>query len=199
MRLRTRLTAGLAAFALAAGLALAGTGPARAASGWDEIYNPYLHAQGNTLCVNDPGASTSSGTQLNLYRCYGYDPRGTRQRWVLIQPEDSNSDPVYDEGHPVYEIYNVAAGLCLSAANLGAGMPVTLGTCNRYITRAQIWWELLPAGTSPDGPTFQIFPWPLEYTYDNCVSAGNLSDSNSTPLVLEHCDPTSAARLWSLG
>jgi hypothetical protein len=199
MRLRTRLTAGFAALALAAGLALAGTGPARAGTGWDEIYNPYLHAQGNTLCVNDPGASTSSGTQLNLYRCYGYDPRGTRQRWVLIQPEDSNSDPVYDEGHPVYEIYNVAAGLCLSAANLGAGMPVTLGTCNRFITRSQIWWELLPAGTSPDGPTFQIFPWPLEYTYDNCVSASNLSDSNSTPLVLEHCDPTDAARLWSLG
>jgi len=199
MRLRTRLTAGLAALALAAGLALAGTGPARAGTGWAEIYNPYLHAQGNTLCVNDPGASTSSGTQLNLYRCYGYDPRGTRQRWVLIQPEDSNSDPVYDEGHPVYEIYNVAAGLCLSAANLLAGMPVTLGTCNRFITRSQLWWELLPAGTSPDGPTFQIFPWPLEYTYDNCVSASNLSDSNSTPLVLEHCDPTDAARLWSLG
>ena len=199
MRLRTRLTAGLAALALAAGLALAGTGTARADSGWSEIYNPYLHAQGNTLCVNDPGASTASGTQLNLYRCYGYDPRGTRQRWVLIQPEDSNSDPVYDEGHPVYEIYNVAAGLCLSAANLLAGRPVTLGTCNRYITRSQIWWELLPAGTSPDGPTFQIFPWPLEYTYGNCVSASNLSDSNSTPLVLEPCDATDAARLWSLG
>jgi len=199
MRLRTRLTAGLAALALAAGLALAGTGTARAGSGWSEIYNPYLHAQGNTLCVNDPGASTASGTQLNLYRCYGYDPRGTRQRWVLIQPEDSNSDPVYDEGHPVYEIYNVAAGLCLSAANLLAGRPVTLGTCNRYITMSQIWWELLPAGTSPDGPTFQIFPWPLEYTYGNCVSASNLSDSNSTPLVLEPCDATDAARLWSLG
>ena len=127
------------------------------------------------MCFNDPGASTSSGTQLNLYRCYGYASSGTRQRWVFIQPEDSNSDPVYDEGHPVYEIYNVAAGLCLSAANLLAGMPVTLGTCNRYITRSQIWWELLYAGTSPDGPTFQIFPWPLEYTYGNCVSASNLS------------------------
>jgi hypothetical protein len=199
MRTRTRLTSALAAIALAAGLTLAGTGTAGAASTWDEIYNPYLHGQGNTLCFNDPGASTSSGTQLNLYRCFGYSSSGARQRWVLIEAEDSNGDPVLDEGHPVYEIYNVAANLCLSAANLGAGMPVTLGTCNRYITRSQIWWELLSAGTSPDGPTFQIFPWPLEYTYDNCVSASNLSDSNSTPLVLEHCDPTDAARLWSLG
>jgi hypothetical protein len=199
MRTRTRLTSALAAIALAAGLTLAGTGTAGAASTWDEIYNPYLHAQGNTLCFNDPGASTSSGTQLNLYRCFGYSSSGARQRWVLIQAEDSNGDPVLDEGHPVYEIYNVAANLCLSAANLLAGMPVTLGTCNRYITRSQIWWELLYAGTSPDGPTFQIFPWPLEYTYDNCVSASNLSDSNSTPLVLEHCDATNAARLWSLG
>ena len=64
MRTRTRLTSALAAIALAAGLTLAGTGTAGAASGWDEIYNPYLHAQGNTLCFNDPvfdGAQDSYG------------------------------------------------------------------------------------------------------------------------------------------
>jgi hypothetical protein len=202
MRRRTRLASVLAAIALTAGLTLAGAGTARAdvipPAGWAEIYNAYLHAQGNTLCFNDPGASTSSGTQLNLYRCFGYSSSGARQRWVFLRPEDDNGNPIIDDGHPVYEIYNVAAGLCLSAANLGAGMPVTLGTCNRYNTRAQIWWELLGTN-SPAGPDFEIFPWPVEYTYGNCVAPSNSSDSNSTPLVMERCDGTNGARIWRLG
>jgi hypothetical protein len=79
---------------------------------------------------------------------------------VFIQPEDNNGNLIYDEGHPVYEIYNMAGGLCLTAPNLAVGTQLTLGTCNRATATGQIWWEL-PAVNSPAGPDFQISRGPL--------------------------------------
>ena len=203
MRRRMRLAGVLTAIALAAGMTLAGTGTARAdvtpPSGWAEIYSPYLHAQGITLCFDDTNGSTSSGTQVQLYHCHGYASNGAPQRWVFIQPEDNNGNLIYDSnGSPVYEIYNLAAGLCLTAQNLLAGMPLTLGTCNRATTTGQIWWEL-PGVGSPSGPGFEIFPWPVNFSYGNCVAASNASGNNHTRLVMEPCDPGNTARVFRLG
>jgi hypothetical protein len=104
MRHKTRLAGVLAAIALAAGVTLAGTGIARAdvlpPSGWSEIYSPNLHAQGLTLCFDDPAGSTASGTQVQLYHCHGYAANGAPQRWVFIQPEDKAGNPVNAGGHP---------------------------------------------------------------------------------------------------
>ena len=203
MRRRMRLAGVLTAIALAAGMTLAGTGTARAdvtpPSGWAEIYSPYLHAQGITLCFDDTNGSTSSGTQVQLYHCHGYASNGAPQRWVFIQPEDNNGNLIYDSnGSPVYEIYNLAAGLCLTAQNLLAGMPLTLGTCNRATTTGQIWWEL-PGVGSPTGPGFEIFPWPVNFSYGNCVAASNASGNNHTRLVMEPCDPSNTAGDFRLG
>jgi hypothetical protein len=201
MRRRTRMAGVLTAMALAVGLTLAGTGIARAdvipPSGWSEIYSPYLHGQGLTLCFDDPHGSTSSGTPVQLYHCHGYDSQGAPQRWVFIQPEDNNGNLIYDEGHPVYEIYNLAAGQCLTAQNLLAGRPLTLGTCNRATTTGQIWWELHGVG-NPAGPGFNIFPWPVDYTYGNCVAASNTSGGNSTSLVMEPCN-ASISQVFRIG
>jgi hypothetical protein len=65
--------------------------------------------------------------------------------------------PHLRRGSPVYEIYNLATG--------------------------QIWWELHGVG-NPAGPGFNIFPWPVDYTYGNCVAASNTSGGNSTSLVM---------------
>jgi hypothetical protein len=203
MRRITRLAGVLAAIAVAAGMTLAGTGIARAdvtppASGWAEIFSPYLNAHGFSLCFDDPNGSTSSGTQLQLYHCHGYASNGAPQRWVFIQPEDNNGNPIYDtNGSPVYEIYNLAGGLCLTAQNLAAGMPLSLGTCNRATTTGQIWWELHGVG-SPSGPLFEIFPWPVNFSYGNCVAASNLTSNNNTRLVMEPCDG-STGRVFRLG
>jgi hypothetical protein len=202
MRPRTRLAGALAAIALAAGLTLAGTGTARAdvtppASGWAEIFSPYLNAQGFSLCFDDPNGSTSSGTGQQLYHCHGYASNGAPQRWVFIQPEDNNGNLIYDNGHPIYEIYNLAGGLCLTAPNLAAGTQLTLGTCNRATATGQIWWEL-PAVGNPAGPDFEIFPWPLNFTYNRCVAASNLTSNNNTRLVMEPCDG-STGRVFRLG
>jgi hypothetical protein len=203
MRRITRLAGVLAAIAVAAGMTLAGTGVARAdvippSSGWAEIYSPYLNTQGFSLCFDDTNGSTSSGNQVQLYHCHGYASNGAPQRWVFIQPEDNNGNPIYDtNGSPVYEIYNLAAGLCLTAQNLLAGMPLTMGTCNRTTTTGQIWWEL-PGVGSPSGPSFEIFPWPVNYTYGNCVAASNLTSNNNTRLVMEPCNGSSG-RVFRLG
>jgi hypothetical protein len=202
MRRIIKMAGAFATIALAAGMTLAGTGVARAdvtpPSGWSEIYSPYLNAQGFPLCIDDTNGSTSSGNPLQLYHCHGYDSNGTPQRWVFIQPEDNQGNPVYDDnGSPVYEIYNVAANLCLTVQNLGAGAPVTLGTCNRHTATGQIWWELHGEG-SPTGPSFDIFPWPVNSSYGNCVAASNLSSNNNTRLVLEPCDHR-INTIWRLG
>ena len=48
--------------------------------------------------------------------------RGTRSGGSIIQPEDNNGNLIYDtNGSPVYEIYNLAGGLCLTARNLLRG------------------------------------------------------------------------------
>ena len=109
MTLKKKLAAALAAAGLAAGLSLAWPGTARATDippvgQWAEIFNPYLHAQGNTLCFDDPNGSTSDGTRAQLYRCHGYASNGAPQRWVFIQAEDRDGNPITEGGNNVYEL-----------------------------------------------------------------------------------------------
>jgi hypothetical protein len=187
----------LAAIGLAASTAIAGTGTARAdvippVAQWAEIFNPHLHDRGITLCADDPGGSTSRGTRLQLFRCHGYDSSGAPQRWVFTQDEDDNGNLVYDHGTPVYFIYNLAGGLCLSFQGLLPGNPLVLGTCSQSLLYG---WEIHAAG-SQAGPDFQLTP---TFGPGMCMSAGNSSDSNGTPLVIEPCDSTDARQLFNLG
>jgi hypothetical protein len=199
VRHKTRLAGVLAAIGLAAGVTLTGTAIARAdvlpPSGWSEIYSPYLHAQGLTLCFDDPNGSTSSGTQVQLYHCHGYAANGAPQRWLFIQPENSDGSLLSDKGHPVYEIYNVAAGECLTAPSLTVGAQVVLGTCNRATAKGTMLWMLF--GTS--GSAFELFPYPPDFLHETCVSASDSSGSNGTRLVMEFCDGSNPARSFSLG
>lgn len=199
MRHKTRLAGALAAIALAAGMTLAGTGVARAdvipPSGWSEIYSPNLHAQGLTLCLDDPASSTASGTPVQLYHCHGYASNGAPQRWRFIQPVDSKGDPIYYEGQPLYQIYNVAADLCLAATGLTTGAPVVLATCNVATAKGLIWWKLLNAGKS----TFQLLVWDPAYDHDICSVASNASGSNGTGLGMERCDSSNPRGIFSLG
>ena len=201
MRRSTRLAGALAAIGLAAELTLAGAGSARAdivppPGGWAEIFSPHLNAQGNTLCFDDPNGSTSSGTRLQLWRCHGYASNGAMQRWVFIQPEDNNGNLIYDtNGSPVYEVFNLAASMCLTDPGLAPGTQLTLRPCNRA-TGGQ-WWEL-PSADNTAGPDFGLRSWPVNFT-NSCVSASNASDSNGTRLVVEDCDLFDLSQLWELG
>jgi len=193
-----------AAIGLAAGLTMAGTEAARAdvvppVGQWVEIFNPYLYAQGNTLCFDDPNGSTSSGTQLQLWRCHGYASNGAPQRWVFIQPEDNNGNLIYWGGLPVYQIYNLAAGKCFTATNLGAGMPLSLVNCTTNgVTTAGTWWQFL-SPNGPASPDFQLYPWPIGEGYNTCVAASNYTDGNGTRLVMATCDRYDTGQIWNLG
>ena len=84
-----KLAGALATLPLAAGLALAGTGTARAdvlppAGTWAEIFNPNIHAHGITLCADDPNGSTAQFQALQLWRCHGYASNGIPQRWTFF-------------------------------------------------------------------------------------------------------------------
>jgi hypothetical protein len=199
MRRRTRLAGVLAAIGLAASMAVAGTGTARADvippdGHWAEIFNPHLHDRGITLCADDPGGSTSSGTRLQLWRCHGSDSSGAPQRWVFTQVEDINGNLFYDHGSPVYEIYNLGGQWCLNLSNQGLlpGRPLILGTCAGTLI---MWFEIHATGNQA-GPDFQLVP---TFGPDMCVSASNSSDSNGTPLVMEPCDSSDARQLFNLG
>jgi len=197
MRRRTRLASVLAAIGLAA--SMAGTGTARAdvippSGNWVEIFNPHLHDQRITLCVDDPGGSTSSGTALQLFRCHGSDSAGAPQRWVFTQSEDIDGNLVYDHGNPVYYLYNLGGGWCLNLSNRGLqpGRPLILGSCSGNLI---VWFEIHAVG-NPAGPDFQLSDFAGTYM---CVSASNSSDRNGTPLVMEPCDSTDARQLFNLG
>jgi hypothetical protein len=198
MRLKKKLAAVLGAAGLAAGLSAAGTGTARAtdfppADGWAEIFNPYLNAQGNTLCFDDTNGSTSDGARAQLYRCHGYASNGAPQRWVFIQPEDIHGNLITEGGNDVYELYNLAAGRCLAVNGTSAGQPLILTSCVTSNTSVA-WWELRP--TTPASHDFQLALW----LYDDwCIAANDFNDNKPTRLGLAGCSPTDTRQLWNLG
>jgi hypothetical protein len=198
MTLKKKLAAALTAAGLAAGLSLAWPGTARATDfpvpgQWAEIFNPYLHAKGNTLCFDDPNGSTSFGTQAQLYRCHGYASNGAPQRWVFVQAEDSNGNPVTEGGNNVYELYNLAAGRCLAVTGTSAGQPLIMGSCITSNTSIAL-WELRP--TNPASHDFQLALW----LFDNwCIGANDFRDNSPTRLLLFGCSPSDTSQLWNLG
>jgi hypothetical protein len=210
MKRRIRLLAGgLAALGLAAGLAIGGTGTAHASvvppsATWSEIFSPYLHAQANTLCFDDPSGSTARDQPMQLWRCHGYASNGAPQRWAIIPVLDADDLPIrdwtnpYDPGSPLYYVYNLAANECLTGStDLALAQQLTLGTC----TGPGRQWELSSDNAiSSSGWDFQLYLWtPMNPSFRNCASASNFTDSNGTRLVIGQCSPYDTSQIWNLG
>ena len=141
------------------------------------------------MCADDPNGSTSSGTQLDLWRCHGYASNGAMQRWLFVPSRFSQT------GRPVYQVYNVAGNLCLTAVDAHPAKPLTLGPCIDNISET---WELHTVIGPSGGENFQLEPWPSE-DFNTCMSASNFTDSNGTRLVMETCDRYDTSQLWNLG
>jgi hypothetical protein len=189
MRMRW-LAALLCAGGLAAGLDAGMTGtahasdPATPGKPWNEIFLPFGHGKGNTLCVDVTGGTTAPGAQLRLYRCHGYASDGATQRWQFL-------------GGRFSTVSNPGSGLCIGFP--GGGAPVSGARLVQENCGQACAWQLVRQSrdrtdpllvletSGPGGPAL-------------CMTAGNLSDDNGTPLVAAPCQGFgNAAELFELG
>jgi hypothetical protein len=181
----------LSAVALAVGLSTAAAGTAQAAvtpdSTWNEIFAPYLTAQSNTLCVDVPGGSTSPGAALQLFHCHGYASDGAPQRWQFHY--------IGSDGWPLYTIKNVQSGLCMTFTSRNV---MTQDTCNAYAAYVEMRSENRWSGD----PNVELafIDSPVSGQWSLCITAGNSTDTNHTPLVSAPCDDpfTNGLQIWNL-
>ncbi len=146
------------------------TSPANAASAYGPIYN-----YGASTCLDDPGSSHSSGTQMDSWGCNG----GSNQQWREY------SSKLVDNQFTFYMFQNEASGLCLDlqGGKNNNGTPVIQYPCNTK-DNAQ-YWQLgnVPPNYSP--------PW---YDFDNLDSPGHVmvitSDSKTWGAKLEIWTPS---------
>jgi hypothetical protein len=179
---------------------MTGAGTARAdvippSDTWAEIFNPYLNAQGNTLCVDNPGGSRDP-QKLQLWRCHGYDSQGSPQRWIFY-PLSS----YIHSGRSVttYHLRNTASSLC---AEIPETYPTDVDLIQWYCSDyPAVEWALEPVDPSSGNPDFQLETLEPRFTYVGhwCMAADNFSDSRGTRLVAQPCDPTDIRQLWNLG
>ena len=199
MTMKKKLAAALAAAGLATGISLAGTGTARAdvnppAGQWKGIANLHLNGNGNLLCFEDPGGSTANGAQSQLGHCHPYNSDGALQRWLFIQPVDSNGQGMTEEGNKVYYLYNVAAQRCLGVTATRVGQPPILTDCVANNTTVAL-WELRPTGGGPALLDFQLALWLFN---DWCIAANVADDIVPNGLGLAGCNANDARQLWDL-
>ena len=189
MRMRW-LAALLFAGGLAAGLGVSLTGtahasdPSRPGKTWNEIFLPFGHGKGNTMCVDVAGGTTAPGTQLQLYHCHGYASDGAPQRWHFL-----------GGGSPRCRTRTAA---CASASRQAAPPSTAPAWCRRDATMVPAWQ---PVRQSRDGADPHFV---LETSGPGgpalCLTAGNLSDNNQTPLVAAACQGFgNAAEILELG
>jgi hypothetical protein len=175
-----RVIAAAAGVALAVGLSvgLAATAhasdPAVPSATWNEITVPFDGMAGNRLCMDIPHGSSSPGLALQLFGCHG----GTNQQWHF--------QTVTNGGHLLAIISNPTNGLCIDATGRFFPTQVVQQLCSASTPK----WLILPQNDNGTNPLLQ-----LELVSANgtglgvCMAAGNMSDQDSTPLVLHACQP----------
>lgn len=182
------LSGGLAATAHAAD-------PVVPSATWNEIFVPFDNGQGNTMCVDVPGGTSTQGAQLQFFHCHGYASNGAPQRWHFITFNTSitqNGVVVYTG--PVYKLQNVGNGLCIGFTGFFAAANVRLiqTTCSEGIE-----WRIMPQNDNGTNPLLDLSP---VLSDSICMAAGDLSDRNSTPLMSRFCDGfQDAAQILELG
>ena len=200
MRMRW-LAALLFAGGLAAGLGAGLTGtahasdPTRPARPWNEIFLPFGNGMGTTMCVDVPGGTSAPGARLQLYHCHGYASDGAPQRWSLSCADGAGCA----SGGRFYELSNPGSDLCIGFPDGSVpanGARLVQESCGQVPA-----WQLVPQGRESRGGHPHVM---LETSGPGgpalCMTAGNLSDENHTPLVAAPCQGFgNAAEIFELG
>jgi hypothetical protein len=205
-----KVAGAFAAMALAGGLALAGTGTARAdvpvpVNTPVALYNPNLQAADLNTCVDDPFASTSAYTALWMWRCH-IRADGPSQSWTFFPVVfDSNLQ------RQVYWVENRNANpqqcMGMDSRLAYAGFPDTYPKWNDASlvqepcdsTLGALWY-VIPATQSPD-PAHQVQI--VDYDYNPslgeapyCLAADNFRDTNGVRVVALPCSPYDSRQWW---
>lgn len=149
----------------------AGTAPASAAS----AFTSTVVNQGSTDCLDDPGSSTATGTQLIQWSCNG----GANQNWSFTPVSGTSS------------AYTVAdsAGLCadVSGRSSADNAKIIQWTCNSQTNQQ---FTLTPSGGTG---VFEL----VSVNSGKCVVPAGDSTANDTGLVQLPCTGA-ATRIWQL-
>jgi hypothetical protein len=146
---------------------------------WNEVFTPLITGSSNTMCMDDPNGSTSSGTLLQLWHCHGYASNGAPQRWQF-----TNVGPGWNNGRATFTLRNTNSNLCLTIASApgSIGTRVIQSDCGPWWENE---WQILDSSTGYTGSSVQFELYnPGSGT---CLTAANGSDSNGTQLVLGSC------------
>jgi polygalacturonase len=163
--------AAAAVAALAAALVLVAAPTAAHAAAGPGTYT--VTDGGSGLCLDLPGSSTTSGTQLDLQTC----TNAANQQWTLTATGSG------------YTITSAASALCLGITgnSTSAGKAVQQQTCTG--TTAQQW--TLPAGTPAN--TNQL----VDTNSGKCMNASGNATTTGTLVVQNSCD-TTTTKQWTL-
>jgi hypothetical protein len=133
------------------------------------------------------------GVQAQLGHCHQHNPDETLQRWLFIQPEEIDGNPITEGGNKVYWLFNLAAGRCLGVTATQVGQPLILTNCGANNTAIAL-WELRP--TTPASRDFQLALWLFD---DWRIAANDFNDNIPTRLGLAGCAPSDTRQLRNLG
>jgi hypothetical protein len=170
---------------LGLGIALA-TGLAQPlpAAAYTSSYVP-VHKAGNSLCIDDPNASKTSGTQMILWPC----ATGSNQQWREMSVECGLG------GGPLSStcalLQNAASGLCLDVkgGSKSNGTPAIQWPCNTS-DHAQ-WFKVMPAAGGSGPPYWTLWAAGIGV----CLDDPNNSSTSGTKLRFWQCNQ-SAAQIW---
>jgi hypothetical protein len=145
----------------------------------------WTQGAGNTVvntasgrCLDDPGASTTNGTQLQIWDCNG----SIQQVWPLpvaqAPPPPPPSGPLYSA-----QVQSNTDAPCMAEANhtAKAGSKVQLWTCFGYSWEN---WTMMSDGTIRIGGL--------------CLDTAGQGTSDGTLTVLNNCD-SSGTQVWTPG
>jgi|GEM_PF-6550027 len=172
-----RLAAPVAVVLAAGSLSLTGAGSSSAAT--SVAFTTTSVNVGSTACMDDPNASTSTGTQLIQWSCNG----GVNQNWTFTPVAGTAAS---------YTIANGSSNLCVdvSARSTADNAQVIQYTCNGQTNQR---FTLQAVAVSGAADTFNL----VAAHSGKCVVPAGDATANNTALVQLPCT-SAGTRVWRL-
>jgi hypothetical protein len=148
---------------------------------WQQEAGNTLVNPASGLCLDDPGASTTNGTQLDVATCVAGD---TAQIWPLPAAQAPPSPPATGP-ISVQEEQGSTQVPCLDDANdaVTTGNKVQLWTCRGDLEQN---WTV-----EADGQ--------IRINKEYCLDSSEGATAQGTPVVLDPCNNKSTSQIWTPG